>query len=236
LGTERTPTIRVDRLSRYFGGTPALERVSFEVFSGEITIIVGGNGAGKSTLLAILAGLSAPSEGRVELFGREETRRSRQSRAAVGYAGPEPFLYRDFTLEESLLFFGRMTLGGSGDARVAQVLQQFGLEEHRRKRVRECSQGTVKRASLARAVLHRPQILILDEPLSNLDIATQEFLLRFLDEEKTRGTTVVASSHEEEFVRAAADRIVALRQGRVWKNIARADIAEFSLREGCAGL
>ncbi|MFN8388849.1 MAG: ABC transporter ATP-binding protein [Bdellovibrionota bacterium] len=227
-GEQHTPAIEVRGLSRFFGRTVALDNVSFTAAPGEAFFCLGGNGAGKSTLLSILAGVLAPTEGELRLLGEQARRRGPALRSAIGYAGAQPQLYKDFSIEESLLFFAAMYGVDRKEARTNELITDFGLDAHRNKRLKECSQGIIRKAALARALLHFPKLLLLDEPFTHLDVAAKRDLLVVLRKQKAFGTTLVVSSHEEDLVQALADRAILLRDGRVVRSLSRGELAGFS--------
>jgi ABC-type multidrug transport system ATPase subunit len=198
----------------------ALAGISFEVRPGEALALLGANGAGKSTLLRILATLLLPTEGRAQIAGHDAVLDPRAVRRQLGYhAGSDLGFYSRLTGRENLRFFGRLNhLSSAGTAeRIALLAKQFHIEEALDRQVRTLSSGTVQRLSLARAVLHQPRVLLLDEPTRSLDaIAASEFR-RFLKSEVLRrgDTSLLFASHTLPEVELLADRIAVIDAGRL---------------------
>jgi len=198
----------------------ALDRISFEVRPGEALALLGANGAGKSTLLRILATLLLPTGGRAKIAGYDAVLDPRAVRRQLGYhAGSDIGFYPRLTGRENLRFFGRLNHLSNANAalRIAHLAQQFRLEEALDRQVRTLSSGTVQRLSLARALLHEPRVLLLDEPTRSLDaIAASEFR-RFLKSEVLRrgDTSLLFASHTLPEVEQLADRIAVIDAGRL---------------------
>jgi ABC-2 type transport system ATP-binding protein len=199
---------------------PALSGVSFTVAAGEAVAIVGPNGAGKSTLLRILATLLIPSSGRVELGGFDLSRNSAGARSKLGYyTGGDDGFYGRLSARENLEFFATMNnQAGPGMPReVLRIAQWIGLGDAIDRQVRTFSTGMTHRLGLARALLHRPSVLLLDEPTRSLDpIAASEFR-RFLKDELVgaHGTALFFASHTLGEVEELADRVLVLDSGRI---------------------
>jgi heme exporter protein A len=162
--------IELDRLRRDYGERVALRDVSLALPRGETLVVLGPNGAGKTTLLRVLATLLRPSGGRASVLGCELPRQAWRLRGRLGYLGHEPLLYRDLTVEENLRFHARLHgLDASGSQRIAQLLGLVGMERRSDELVRNLSAGMAQRVAVCRAVLHEPELLLLDEPLAHLD-------------------------------------------------------------------
>jgi ABC-type multidrug transport system ATPase subunit len=198
----------------------ALDRISFEVRPGEALALLGANGAGKSTLLRILATLLLPTGGHAQIAGHDAVLDPRAVRRQLGYhAGSDIGFYPRLTGRENLRFFGHLNhlSNASAAQRIAHLAQQFRLEEALDRQVRTLSSGTVQRLSLARALLHEPRVLLLDEPTRSLDaIAASEFR-RFLKSEVLRrgDTSLLFASHTLPEVEQLADRIAVIDAGRL---------------------
>jgi ABC-type multidrug transport system ATPase subunit len=198
----------------------ALTGLSFEVRKGEAVALLGANGAGKSTLLRILATLLLPTHGVARLAGYDAVREPKEVRRRLGYhAGTDHGFYARLTGRENLQFFGRLNHLSSAVAkqRIARLAGQFRLEEALDRQVRTLSSGTVQRLSLARALLHQPSVLLLDEPTRSLDaIGAMEFR-RFLKKEIVQGagTSLLFASHTLPEVELLADRIAVIDRGRL---------------------
>jgi ABC-type multidrug transport system ATPase subunit len=198
----------------------ALGGISFELHPGETLALLGANGAGKSTLLRILATLLLPTQGRAQIAGHDAVLDPRAVRRQLGYhAGSDLGFYARLTGRENLRFFGRLNHLSSTAAvqRIALLAEQFHLAEALDRQVRTLSSGTVQRLSLARALLHQPRVLLLDEPTRSLDaIAASEFR-RFLKSEVLRrgDTSLLFASHTLPEVETLADRIAVIDDGRL---------------------
>ena len=198
----------------------ALASVSFEVHEGESLAVLGANGAGKSTLLRILATLLVPTGGHASVAGHDTVRKPRDVRRRLGYhAGTDHGFYARLTARENLLFFGELNaLSRSAAARrVSQLAEQFQLTDALDRQVRTLSSGTVQRLSLARALLHQPEVLLLDEPTRSLDAFAAAEFRRFLKSEILRDgqTSLLFVSHTLPEVELLADRVAVLHAGRL---------------------
>jgi len=199
---------------------PALAGVSFSVEAGEAVAVVGPNGAGKSTLLRILATLLIPSSGRVELGGFDLSRNSAGARSKLGYhTGGDDGFYGRLSARENLEFFAIMNnqAGAEVSREIRRIAEWIGLGDALERQVRTFSTGMTHRLGLARALLHRPSVLLLDEPTRSLDpIAASEFR-RFLKGELVgaHGTALFFASHTLGEVEEVADRVLVLDSGRV---------------------
>ena len=196
----------------------ALGGVSFEVHEGESLAVLGANGAGKSTLLRILATLLVPTGGHASVAGHDTVRKPRDVRRRLGYhAGTDHGFYARLTARENLLFFGQLNaLSRSAAARrVSQLAEQFQLTDALDRQVRTLSSGTVQRLSLARALLHQPEVLLLDEPTRSLDAFAAAEFRRFLKSEILRDgqTSLLFVSHTLPEVELLADRVAVLHAG-----------------------
>jgi heme exporter protein A len=201
--------IELDGLERRYGERVALAGVSARVEAGQTLAVLGGNGAGKTTLLRVLAGLLRPHGGRALVLGAELPEQRWQLPGKVGYLGHEPLLYRDLSGRENLRYHAR--LHGVAEARVAELLGQVGMERRADDPVRELSRGMVQRVAVARAVLHDPPLLLLDEPRANLDPAAAELLEPLIG--RASGRTRVLVSHDVAGALAESDAVLRLRRG-----------------------
>ena len=189
----------------------ALDRVSFELAAGKTLVVLGPNGAGKTTLLKVLATLLRPHEGTVRVLGCDLPAEAWKLRGHVGYLGHEPSLYRSMTARENLRFAAR--LFGVGDHRVDDLLDVVGLARRGDDRAEELSRGMRQRLAAARAVLHDPPLLLLDEPLSALDRNAVELLEPLIG--RASGRTRVLVTHDLRRGMAEADAFIGLRAGRI---------------------
>ena len=221
---EEPPVVEVARLERRYGERVALAGVSFTLPAGHTLGLFGPNGAGKTTLLRILATLLRPHGGKVQVLGAALPGESWRVRGRVGYLGHEPLLYRELSGRENLLFHAR--LHRVDDARVRELIAAVGMERRADDPVRELSHGMVQRLAAARALLHDPPLLLLDEPYSGLDPAARELLEPLIGRASGRARVVV--SHDLEAGVAESDTALGLRAGRQL-GLGRPDVAE--LRE-----
>jgi heme exporter protein A len=202
--------IELDGLERRYGERVDLAGVSARLEAGQTLAVLGGNGAGKTTLLRVLAGLLRPHGGRVHVLGAELPRERWRLPGRIGYLGHEPLLYRELTGRENLRYQAR--LHGVEAARVETVLAGVGMERRADDPVRELSRGMVQRLAVARAVLHDPELLLLDEPRASLDPGGADLLEPLIGQ--ASGRTRVLVSHDVEATVAEADVVLRLRQGR----------------------
>ncbi|MBA3263941.1 MAG: heme ABC exporter ATP-binding protein CcmA [Thermoleophilaceae bacterium] len=202
--------IELDGLERRFGERVALAGVSVRVEAGQTLAVLGGNGAGKTTLLRVLAGLLRPHGGTARVLEADLPHERWKLPGHVGYLGHDPLLYRDLSGRENLRYHAR--LHRVPEQRVATVLSQVGMERRADDPVRELSRGMVQRVAAARAVLHDPPLLLLDEPGANLDPAAAELLEPLIG--RPSGRTRVLVSHDVRGALAEADVVLRLRRGR----------------------
>jgi heme exporter protein A len=202
--------IELQGLTRHFGERTVLRDVSLTLQTGQTLAVLGRNGAGKSTLLRILATLLRPHAGSAKLFGEPLPREGWKVRGRLGLLGHEPLLYRDLNGRENLIYHAR--LHRVAMARVEEVLAAVGMRERADDPVRSLSRGMVQRLTVARAVLHQPELLLLDEPRSNLDPAAGELVEPLIG--RGSGATRVLTSHDPQAALAEADVVLALSGGR----------------------
>jgi heme exporter protein A len=206
------PAIAVAGLRRDYGDRPALEGVGFELAAGESLVVLGPNGAGKTTLLRVLATLLRPSGGGVRVLGCSLPDEAWKLRGRIGYLGHEPLLYRDLSGRENLRFQARLhgIERAAAAARIEELLRAVGMERRADERVAELSAGMRQRLSICRCVLHRPELLLLDEPDSNLDVEGRELARELIG--PGAGTRVVVT-HDPERHLAEADQVLRLGIG-----------------------
>jgi heme exporter protein A len=202
--------IELDGLERSYGERVALRGVTVRLAPGATLAVLGPNGAGKSTLLRVLAGLLRPHAGTARVFGAELPEERWKVPAQVGYLGHEPLLYRDLSARENLRYHAR--LHGVERSRVREVIAAVGMEARADEPLRELSRGMVQRLAAARAVLHDPPLLLLDEPRAHLDPAAAELLEPLIG--RGSGRTRVLVSHDVERALGEADVALGLKAGR----------------------
>jgi heme exporter protein A len=204
------PAIAVAGLRRDYGDRPALEGVGFELAAGESLVVLGPNGAGKTTLLRVLATLLRPSGGEVRVLGCSLPNEAWKLRGRIGYLGHEPLLYRDLSGRENLRFQARLHgIERAGAAlRIEALLRAVGMERRADERVAELSAGMRQRLSICRCVLHEPELLLLDEPDSNLDVEGRELARELIG--PGAGRTRVVVTHDPERHLSEADQVLRL--------------------------
>lgn len=205
------PRLDVRGVSKSYAGRTVVRDVSLAVEPGRVIALLGANGAGKSTLLRIAAGIARPERGEVWIDGRPVAEVS--ARRLIGLAGHTSFLYGYLTVEENLDLYARL-YGLRGD-RVAASLAAFHLLPHRRTPVRELSRGLVQRVSLARAIVHDPAVLLLDEPFTGLDTEAAAALRGLIARLRADGRAAVLATHVPAEARELADDAVVLAAGRL---------------------
>jgi heme exporter protein A len=177
--------------------------------------LLGANGAGKTTLLRILATLARPTAGHLTIGGLPLPEQAGAVRRHLGYVGHQTFLYDELTIRENLTFYGRLYRVAALPDRITAVLGQVGLAERADDRVRALSRGLQQRASLTRAILHDPPILLLDEPDTGLDVSADHVLRSLFADDRGRPRTVILTTHNLERALALTDRVVVLDRGRI---------------------
>ena len=222
--------VEVRGLRVVLGEQPVLRGVDLAVDRGTRTALVGPNGAGKSTLLRVVAGLTRPGEGEVYVEGHSLAADPWHARRAIGLVGHHPMLHPDLTGRENLLVFAGLYGLDGVDERAEAGLRRFGLERQGDARVATLSRGMLQRLALARALLHEPAVLLLDEAETGLDARAHDWLLAALGA-RGGGRTVIFASHDLGFVREVADEAVFLRAGRVAGRIRTAGLGTDELRE-----
>lgn len=217
--------IRVKRLIKRFGLKTVLAGVDLEVERGEFLALLGPNGAGKTTLLRILASLSRPTLGEVQVAGYQLPAQAAAVRRRLGVVSHLPLLYGDLTAEENLRFYARMYSVTDIEKRVREVLELVGLAARRRDLVRTFSRGMQQRLAIGRAVLHDPEVILFDEPHTGLDQDACAMLDAVLREVAARGRTVVMTSHDLSRAADLASRFDVLSRGTIVASVYRRDIA-----------
>jgi heme exporter protein A len=204
------PALRLAGLRRDYGDRTALEGVGLELGTAESLVVLGPNGAGKTTLLRVLATLLRPSAGEVVVLGCSLPREAWKLRGQIGYLGHEPLLYRDLSGRENLRFHARLhgISGAVAEARIGELLAAEGMERRAEGRVAELSAGMRQRLAICRCVLHRPRLLLLDEPDSNLDAEGRELAHALIGPGHDRARVIV--THDPERFLPEADQVLQL--------------------------
>jgi heme exporter protein A len=207
--------IRTSQLSKAFGGRTVLAAVDLAIAPGQCVAITGANGAGKTTLLGCLASALRPDGGAVYWFGRPAGRDA-ALRRQIGLVAHETGLYSHLTARENLLFAARMTAADDPDGRAGRWLAWAELSRHAGAVPPRLSRGMRQRLAIARALIHDPPIVLLDEPFSSLDAAGSQWLSSLLADLRDRGHTICFVTHEEGQVRRSASRVLELCDGKVY--------------------
>ena len=202
---------RLDQVSKLFGSLAALRQVSIDMQPGRCYVLIGENGAGKSTLLRILAGLLRPSHGTLRVFGDLEPH---DARDRIGYMSHAPMLYDELTAKENLRYFA--SLYPDRDCLLPEeALRRVGLDPNLPRPLGQYSQGMRQRTSLARVLLPGPELLLLDEPFSNMDVEGAHQMVELLANCRQSGRTIVITTHQREYAAPIADFVLRLHAGRV---------------------
>ncbi len=222
--------IEIRNLTKSFGPRTALAGVDLSIDQGEFITLVGPNGAGKTTLLRILATLTRPTSGTVRIAGHDPSHEGEHARRRIGFLSHRTILYDDLTAEQNLRFYARMYDLNGADARIDDLLERVGLTLRRRDLVRTFSRGMKQRLALARAVLHRPAVLLLDEPYTGLDPGAAEVLTDLLIQLAGGGCSILMTTHNLDRGLTLGQRVILLNRGKIVLDEARAalDASDFS--------
>jgi len=212
---ESDPYMSIVGLKKTYGLKPILRGIDLSTQQGARIAILGSNGTGKTTLLRILAGLTKPSAGTIAIEGFDSVNDAQAVRQRVGFVAHQPYLYEELTALENLLFFGRMYNVEHAQERAAMLIQRVGLERRMRERVSTFSRGQVQRLAWARALLHTPHLLLLDEPDTGLDQEGQMLIDALLQEHTDRIGTTLFTTHQLERALDLGTQVVLLNKGRI---------------------
>ncbi len=205
------PVIVLDNLVKFFGRFAALRGISASFAPGRLYVVLGDNGAGKSTLLRVVAGLMEPSQGSFTLLG---AKRIRDVAHRVGYMGHAPLLYDELSGVENLRYFAGL-YGIHDDEIGRNAMRMVGLDPELARRVGQYSQGMRQRLSLARAVLHDPELMLLDEPFSNVDVRSAREMAAVLGRVRDQGKTIFVVTHQAALMENVADEFVHMAAGQI---------------------
>jgi len=210
-----SPVITVNNVVKQFGRFAALRGVTAEFDAGRFHAILGENGAGKTTLLRALAGLAQPTRGQISIFGKTP----QEACHDIGYMAHPSLLYDEMSGMENLRYFGRLygivADGRKKDGRCEEVIRSVGLDPELTRSVGQYSQGMRQRMSLARAILHDPQVLLLDEPFSNVDVHSARAMVGLLKGMRDAGKTVFVITHQARLLEGVADEFVWMQAGEI---------------------
>ena len=221
--------IEVHGLLKRFGPKTVLRGLDFRVESGQFVALLGPNGAGKTTFLRILASLARPTLGQVSIAGYSLPHQAAEVRRQLGVVSHQPLLYGDLSAEENLRFYGRMYGIDRLEGRISEVLDLIGLNARRRDVVRTFSRGMQQRLAIGRAILHDPQVLLLDEPHTGLDQDACEMLDTVLRQVGASGRTVLMTSHDLARAAGLAERFDVLSRGRIQASTRSIDLPQDGL-------
>lgn len=218
-----TSLITVEKLDKTFGARWALRGVTFTVQQGEIVALVGPNGAGKTTLLRIIGTLSRANAGRIHIGKIPIAEHANDARAAIGFVGHQTFMYDDLTASENLNFYARLYDLPNIATRTREVAARVGIENRLNDVTRTLSRGLQQRLTIARMLLHKPVVLLLDEPYTGLDPVAAGLLDQIMAEAKKEGRAVLFSTHDLERGLAICDRAIIMKAGRVVHDLQRSE-------------
>lgn len=221
--------VSTHKLTKRFGDRTVVDAINLEVRPGEIFGFLGPNGAGKTTTLRMILGLLSPTYGEVRLFGHLVRRRTPALHHRIGVVAEIPIFYEDMTVEQYLLFFAQVFGVEDARARIAMLLERLDLHRHAGNLAPTLSRGMQQKLALARALLPRPALLILDEPISNLDPNGIILVRELLEEQRALGVAILLSSHILSEVERSADRVGIISRGRL---VAEGDMEYLRTRLG----
>ena len=209
--------VRVDRLEKTLGSNKVLRGISLEAHAGEIFGLLGPNGAGKTTTLRIICTLLAPDAGSVQVLGFDTRTAPQEVRRRVGVVSAEIGVYPRLSARENITYFAELSgvLNGELTRRVDRVIERLDMGSFAEQRAESLSSGQKQKVAIARAIVHDPQVLMFDEPTSNLDVLASREIREFMVESKGRGKCVIFSTHVLHDAERLCDRMTILHQGRV---------------------
>ena len=208
--------ITASGLTKRFNGITALNGISFGIGCGEAAALLGPNGAGKTTTLRILAGLLRPDSGSAYVCGFDVQRQPREAKACLGYLPEDAVPFLNLTVRENLEYVA--VLRGLSDSVVDESIKLLGLEDLADRTAGSLSRGNRQRLAIALAIMHRPRVLLLDEPLNYLDIPTQENAIRLFRELNASGSTLLVSTHIMSIAERLTSRVIVISKGViVWQ-------------------
>ena len=221
--------LKVRNLTKSFGRLKAVDGIDLDLEKGNTVAIFGGNGAGKTTLLKIISTLMRPSSGTVQIGDAEDGRNADSVRRMIGFISHSLFLYKDLNAVENLRYFGKLYGVQSLEDRISKLLTDFGLLPRMYDPVMTYSRGMLQRLAIARALIHNPVLLLLDEPFTGLDRSAAAILTGYIERHKSKGGATILVTHDLEMGYSIADELVVLTNGElVWrKNPVDISLEEF---------
>ena len=229
-GGDSAPLLEATDLSRRFGSAMAVRSVSLVLRPGDRVALLGPNGAGKTTLIRMLATALRPTAGALSIGGVNAARSPSLARENVGLVGHQTFLYGDLSVRENLRFYGRLYTVSALTQRIDEVLALVALRPHADRPVRVLSRGMQQRASLARALLHNPRVLLLDEPETGLDDAAQTTLANLLRQWSDQHRAVLFASHRLDWMQSLAERAIILQNGVIVEDLNLRSVTDLPTR------
>ncbi|MGS2721631.1 ABC transporter ATP-binding protein [Paraglaciecola aestuariivivens] len=208
--------LKVQTISKHYGDLIAVDNLSFEVKSGEMFALLGPNGAGKSSTIRMLIGLTYPDKGQLEFVDQQGQQHSSLSSDTFGYLPEERGLYQESNLLDTLIYMGQLKGMSKSQAAIQaeQWLDSFDLLTRKKDPLKSLSKGNQQKVQLISAIIHQPKIVFLDEPFSGLDPVNQEKVMRFFEQLKQQGTTIIFSAHQMSLVEKLADRFLLMDKGK----------------------
>ena len=213
--SNKLPILQVDKITKQFGYRQVLDQISLDLNAGELTLLLGKNGAGKTTLLKIIAGLVRPSAGEIRFRGKEITGCPEELRRAIGVISHATQFYGELTARENLAFFAKLRKIKDLSRKISTALEETGLRQFADFPVKTFSSGMYKRLNIARLMVCQPQILLLDEPYSGLDLDSIRFFNDYIETFKAEGGCVLLISHQIDTCFDHSDRVAIIDKGAV---------------------
>ena len=210
---EHMSQVEVSHISKSFGNVEAVRDVNFEVGKGEIFGLLGPNGAGKTTTIRVMLDIFKPERGTVSILGGPM---SEKKKDLIGYMPEERGLYQDIPLERCLVYLGTLKGLSASEAqsRLQILLDRFDLTDHKKKKVKELSKGMQQKAQIIAAILHNPELIIIDEPFTSLDPINTQLVKDLMRELHKQGVTLIMSTHQMHQVEELCDRILLINEGK----------------------
>ena len=228
-------TLAIRQVTKTFGQHRVLDALDLDVQQGELLCLLGRNGAGKTTLLKILAGLLKPEAGSIWLDDRVVNYSESNAQHAIGLVMHQPFLYEHLTGIENLRFYARIYQKPEDDAALEKALTRVGMQRFGGKPVRAYSRGMKQRLTIARALLHNPRVLLLDEPYTGLDLQGSLLFNQLMLEQKQQGHIVIMTTHDLSHALPISSRFAFLARGRVVEDLTNGDLSLAYLEDWLAG-
>lgn len=227
-----TPPLKITSLVKDYGRFRAVDQVSFEVHPGEIFGLLGPNGAGKTTIISTITTLQEPTSGEVEIFGHDVTKEPKQAKVLTGVVPQELVNHGFFDVMEILKIHSSYYGIWRNEERIKYLIERLGLWEHRHKKVKQLSGGMKRRLLIAKALVHEPKLLLLDEPTAGVDIELRQSLWDFVEELKASGMSILLTTHYLEEAEMLCQRVGILQNGRLGRvGETKALVREMTQRE-----